>query len=206
MLKEMMDQERKLMTMFRNTMTFCQVYDNPTDFSADYKASGLYDAVNVGASNENLHNSLSDANISVLFYLLIGKYADNPIANASVEIFKQKMFGIIFQYGPTWQKRLDIQDKFRNLTESQILTGTKTVFNHAYNNASLPSAGELSDIPYIDEQQTQATNKAQMSAYNELLSLLETNVTKEFIDRFMVCFNPVVCQTGAVFIDDEEEC
>lgn len=66
---------------------------------------------------------LTSANQTLLYYLLYAKYGNSPIANRDENQFKYKVFGTIFQYGPTWQKRLSIQDTLRGLTEQQLLAG-----------------------------------------------------------------------------------
>ena len=95
-------------------------------------------------------------------------------------------------YGPTWEKRLDIQQKLRNLTDSEIATGAKAVYNSALNPSTAPSTGSSDELPYINSQNTTNYKKSKMDAYAQLWDLLETDVTAEFINRFRVCFKQFV--------------
>ena len=187
-----------------STELFNNVWNNSADFMNDYKTSGLYDAVTVGGVT-NYHNSLTDANINLLFALLYAKYGNTPIANRDLNQFKYKVFSIIFQYGPTWQKDLEIQDKLRNLTEAEIIAGAKTIYNHAYNDATEPATTSLEEINYINEQNTQNYKKSKMAGYSELVMLLHRNVTSDFINQFKICFRKMVSFSPfPVYVEEEE--
>ena len=98
-----------------STMKFTDVWDNSAEFVSDYKSSGLY------VSN----NKISDESATALFYLLYARYGNSPMANRDVNQFQYKIFSVIFQYGPTWEKELDVQSKVRALTDEQIRLGSK---------------------------------------------------------------------------------
>ena len=89
---------------------FTDVYDNADDFVADYKDNGF-------------PTTIKDDSANVLFYLLYSRYGNNTIASSDLTRFKYKMFGTVWQYGPTWEKKLDIQKMLREYTEEQILAG-----------------------------------------------------------------------------------
>jgi hypothetical protein len=78
------------------------------------------------------------------------------------------MFSVIFQYGPTWQKRLDIQAKIRGLTDSDILIGSKAIYNTALNPSTAPSTGSLEELTYINSQNTTNYKKSKLEAYAQL--------------------------------------
>ena len=83
-----------------NTVIFTDVWSSAEDFKAEYSSSALA-------------NAISADNQDVLFYLLYAKYGNSPIANRDITQFKYKVYSIIYQYGHTWEKRLDIQKKLR---------------------------------------------------------------------------------------------
>ena len=62
------------------------------------------------------------------------------------------MFSIIYQYGPTWEKRLDIQKSLRGLTEEDIRGGTRQINNHAWNPGTEPSTATLDELTTTNEQ------------------------------------------------------
>lgn len=93
-----------------NTQLFTDIYSNVNDFLTDYNGIGI-------------PALLQTANVTTLYYLLYGKFGNSPIANLDVNQFKYKLFSIIWQYGPTWEKRLDIQNILRNFTEADLKSG-----------------------------------------------------------------------------------
>lgn len=129
---------------------------------------------------------------STLYYLLYARYGNSTIASSDINQFKFKLLSIIYSYGPTWEKRLDIQDKLRALTEDEIAAGNLTIMNHAYNPSTAPSTNSLEQLTYINEQDTNQTKRAKMDAYAYLWDLLDTDVTTEFINRFQKLFLTIV--------------
>lgn len=97
-----------------NTQLFTDIYSNVNDFLSDYNGIGI-------------PALLQTANVTTLYYLLYGKFGNSPIANLDVNQFKYKLFSIIWQYGPTWEKRLGIQSTLRAFTEADLKSGAQRV-------------------------------------------------------------------------------
>lgn len=100
--------------------------------------------------------------------MLYARYGNSSIANEDVNQFKYKVFSIIFQYGPTWEKRLDIQSKLRNLSDADILAGQKAVYNNALNPGTAPGTSSPEELTYINAQNTTSLKKSKMDAYMQL--------------------------------------
>ena len=176
------------------TVIFTEVWDDVDKFKADLAYSPF--AGCISTSNPD--------NVSLVFYLLYAKYGNSPIANFDIMQFKYKIFSTMFQYGPTWEKRLDIQAKLRNLTEADILLGSKAIYNHANNPSTTPSTATLDELTYIDDQNTTNYKKSKMDAYTQLWALLKTDVTEEFLKKFQKCFKQFVAPSAPlIYVDDE---
>lgn len=91
-----------------DTKIFTDIWNRASEFVYDYKHVGI-------------PTTISDTNATTLFYLLYAKYGNNPIANYDEEQFKYKVFSVIFQYGPTWEKRLSVQETLRGLQLSDLI-------------------------------------------------------------------------------------
>lgn len=177
------------------TKIFTEIFPDYNTFETEYTTSPLKDAI----TNDNLE---------VLYYLLYAKYGNSPIANYDENMFKYKLFGIIWQYGPTWQKRLGIQSILRDLSEKDILTGSKAIYNHAFNPGEISSEGSSTttkqpELQYINDQNVTNYEKSKMDAYMQLWDLLDTDVTSEFINRFAKLFKQFV-RPGALLFEDED--
>ena len=166
-----------------DTKLFCEIFDSATKFVSEYKNSGLYDA-----TSGHLNNSLSNRDATTLFYLLYARYANNPIANLDENQFKYKVWATIFQYGPAWAKKLDIQNKLRELTDDEIRLGSKAIYNHAFNPSTDPSTASLEELTAINEQNTTNFKKSKIEGYMGLWQLVVSDVTNEFIKKFEKLF------------------
>lgn len=109
-----------------DTKLFTEIWDNAEDFVYDY-------------NNVGIPTTITDANATTLFYLIYARYGNNPIANFDEEQFKYKMFSVIFQYGPTWEKRLSIQETLRGLQLSDLVDdgSLHELFSHSGSQNSL---------------------------------------------------------------------
>lgn len=179
-----------------STVLFNDVWEEVNDFAYDYQHIGI-------------PTTISMANVIVLYYLLYARYGNNPIANYDEEQWKYKIFSVIWQYGPSWEKRLDIQAKLRALSEDDLIKGSKAIYNHAYNPNQAPSTSSLEEVEYINDQNTTNYKKSKMEAYAQLWDLIDTDVTAEFLGRFQKCFKQFVAPERPLLyvtpIDEEDE-
>lgn len=187
-----------------STVLFTEIWDNEDDFLADYKDSGLYKDV----------SKITDDSAKTLFFLLYARYGNNPLANRDVNQFKYKVFSIIFQYGPAWEKELAVQKAIRELgmtdTDLQygtgIFAGSKAIYNQALNPQTEPSTGSLNELTYINQQNTTNYKKSPLDGYAILLDLLKKDVTNEFLNRFQKLFKTFVsAEKPLLYVTEEEE-
>lgn len=168
-----------------DTKLFCEVFEEFNDF--------LYYYVNEIDASIKVFNPTTETGLNTLkriYYLLYARYGNNPIANYDETQFIWKLFTIVYQYGPTWAKRLDVQEKLRALTDDQLKEGSKAVFNHAYNPTEIPSGDD--DLSFINEQNRTKYTKSPLEGYAILEELLKTDVTTEFLNKFQRLFKQFV--------------
>lgn len=176
-----------------DTKLFNEIWEDKDSFLNDYSSIGI-------------PTTISAQSINTLYYLLYSKYGNNPIANYDEEQFKYKIFSVIWQYGPTWEKRLEIQQKLRGLTEDDIIKGSKAIYNTALNPSTAPSTATLDELSYINSQNTTNYKKSKMDAYAQLWELLSTDVTAEFLSKFKGCFKQFVKPEKTwIYVTDLEE-
>lgn len=163
------------------TRTFAQIWDSVEDFLADYQAVGI-------------KQTISDETATNLYYLLYARYGNSNIASSDENQFKYKLFSVIFMYGPTWEKRLEVQEKVRSLTEDELRESAKAIYNHAYNPSQAPQTDKTGEhiLDYINDQNVTLHRRSKTDGYALLMSLLETDVTSQFLDRFKKLFITVV--------------
>lgn len=178
---------------FYNTKTFTDIYPDTDTFISDYNSLSF-------------PTTLSESDIMIVYYLLYARYANNPIANWDETQFRYKLFGIIWQFAPTWKKKLDIQSKLRELTDEDISKGTMAIYNSALNPQNEPSTDSLDELTYINSQNTTGYKKSKIDAYSSLWGVLTDDVTETFVRKFSVCFKKFVSPAfPAIFEEDEHE-
>ena len=187
------------MTSQYTTATFNDIWCSAEDFKKDLNESAFKGCMQDGSVEGQKDN------VSLLFYLLYAKYGNTPIANNDITQFKYKVFSVMYQYGPTWEKKTEIQEKLRNLTEAELLAGSKAIYNSALNPSTAPSTQTLEELNYINSQNTTNYKKSKMEAYSLLWEILDSSLTANFVNKFSICFKKFVFPEKPLLFADSDE-
>jgi hypothetical protein len=171
-------------------LKFGEVYNDADTFYTDYTSFGI-------------PTTISEANCKTLFYLLYGKYAASHFVNKNLVQSKLKIFSTIFKYGPTWEKKLEIQAELRALDLADLQEGAKQIVNHANNPNTAPSTTALEELEFIDEQHQTNYKRNKVDAYGSLWNMLATDVTEEFLNRFRNIFAVVTDEQDEYYFTEE---
>ena len=161
------------------TRKFADIWPSADAFIQDYQASAIPQKLKV-------------ADATTLYYLLYARYGNSSIANSDENQFKYKIFSTIYIGGATWAKKQEIQDKLREMTEDDILAGTKAIYNHAFNPQTAPTTNTVDELEYINEQNTTKYKKSKLDGYALLWAILNDGVTETFLREFRYHFLVVV--------------
>ena len=161
------------------TRKFADIWPSADAFIQDYQASAIPQKLKV-------------ADATTLYYLLYARYGNSSIANSDENQFKYKIFSTIYIGGATWAKKQEIQDKLREMTEDEILAGTKAIYNHAFNPQTAPTTNTVDELEYINEQNTTKYKKSKLDGYALLWAILNDGVTERFLREFRYHFLVVV--------------
>lgn len=165
------------------TRTFADIFPSASVFTEEY-ANSQIPLETFGAADS--------ANVSALYYLLYAKYGNSRIASSDETRFKYRLWSIVFSYGPSWAKRVEIQEQIRALTPDQLEAGGSAIYNKALNPDTEPGAGSVNELPFITEQNVTKYKKNAVEAFAAQWEMLATDVTEEFLDRFAVLFLKIV--------------
>lgn len=176
------------------TKIFTEIFENADSFLDGWKASGLYE--------ESL---VADSSVKKLFFLVYSRYGNSAIANLDVSQFMYRVYAIIFQFAPAWEKKLEVQKKLRDLSDEELMKGSKAIYNHAFNPSQEPSTCTLEEISTINDQNTTNYKKSRMEGYAMLMELLENDVTEYILSKFKPLFATFVYTRPDLFITEEEE-
>lgn len=189
---------------YRNR-TFNQIWPDVDDFTSDY------DEFNT----DIIDNSISEQAATTLFYLLSAQYGNSTVASSNEYQFKMKLFSLIFMYGPSWEKRLEIQKSIREMDIEEVRKGGKAIYNSALNPAQPVAAGQgapagegtntLDELTYINQQNTTNYKKSLPEAYAIMWDMIRADVTKDFLTKFKNLFLKVVTpELPLWYVSDKE--
>ena len=205
-----------LMKPMYDTNLFCEIWDSSDSFLADYNNTGT-------EFTNQVPPVISQQNALMTYLLLFSRYGNNPIANYDVNQFKNKIFTIIWQYGPAWEKRLSMQEDIRNLTLQEIIQGTKTdwssegtqsqnnsgtdttINNHAFNPSTAPTTQTTNELDYIDQQQVaKGSNTSTISGTDSQTT--GQVVTKSKMDAYAQLWDLVATDVTNDYISKFKNC
>lgn len=170
------------LNLFSNyiTPTFADVFPDFQTFHNDYSTLGIPPTLK---EEDALHT---------LYCLLYSKYGNSTIVLTDINQFKFQLFSLIFQHGANWEKKLDLQNKIRNLSDEELLKSSQQVVNHALNPQTAPTTDSLEALPYVNQQTTSGYRKNKVDAYAYLYTLLQDDVTEDFLNKFKSLFIAIV--------------
>lgn len=130
--------------------------------------------------------------LDVVFALLYARFGNSHISFSDENQFRYNIFSTLYSYGPTWAKKAKVQEELRGLTSDQLREGAFAIYNSAMNPNTLPSTETLTELPFINNQNTTRHKKGKMDGYALLLSLLDDDITKDFTDKFKRFFIQII--------------
>lgn len=159
------------------TRTFSEIFPSYESFETDYNAIPFGYTFN------------KPTTLKTAYYLLIANYANSHIASSDENQFKIKVMATLFQYGLTWEKRLELQEKFRNITDEQLREGALQIYNNA-NNPDVSVNTNIDDgiLPFVSNQNTAKHKKGFLESYTMLDALLRSDLNRDFIVKFKPLF------------------
>ena len=151
---------------------------------------------------------IAQANIDVdlVFYLLYARYGNSHISFSDENQFVYNVFSTIMMYGPTWAKRLAIQEELHkmDLENGDLFLGSKAIYNHSYNPGTAPSTSTLDELLTINEQNTTNYKKSKIEGLANLSALLTTDITEDFLVKFRKLFIKVLAADEPLLYVSEE--
>lgn len=180
------------MRQMYETKLFCEIYESVNDFVYDYNNIGIPKIISVD-------------NCSLLYYLMFARHGNDPIANYDENQFKMKLWTMVWQYGPMWEKKIALQTELRGLTTDQLREGAESIANHASNPNTEPSTNAYSPLPYIDSQNAVKGKISPIDAYAKIWNMLEADATDEFLENFDKLFKKFVKPGTYLYVEDEDD-
>lgn len=175
-----------------NTLTFADVWDNPTSFRDDITSCGM-------TMDDHLSEQLTN-----LYFLLYARYGNKHFANMDINQSKYKVFSTIWMYGPSWAKEVELQQQLRDLTDEELAAGNVTLNNTVLNEGTTV-ADPTKMLDHLNDQRASVTQRGRIERINSVLMLLKTDVTAEFLDRFKPIFAIVTTPANELVYEVDDD-
>lgn len=144
---------------------------------------------------------MSNGSVKTLYYLLFARYGSTHINSDYPEQWKMKIMATIFKYGPTWSKRLELQDKIRAMSDNDIVKGDIAIYNNALNPDTEPTTETWDTLKGINGQNTTLRKRGKLESYALVDNLLQTDVTEDFLSKFKKFFNLIASPQRTLLYD-----
>lgn len=183
------------------TRTFSNIFPTVSDFTTFYANCGVPQVLFVSVSPDTTYNKYD---INAIYFLLISYYANSHIKSSDENRFKLQLMSIIYEAGPAWQREMVLQEKMMKLSDDDVLRGAKAIYNHAMHPDTAPSTGSLTELTYIDDQNTTNWQKEKARGYAEAMSYLDPNICSRFMAKFKKLFLTVLYPDAPLLYETEE--
>ena len=95
---------------FFDNITFSEMWETSESFVNTYKQVGFPQTFEGG-------NYVTDDDLTLIWLLLIGRFADSTIKPFNTYgAFQVRFMSRVWQHTPAWKKKLDIQNKLRSMS------------------------------------------------------------------------------------------
>ena len=168
----------------QRTRTFAEIYPTADDFKAAYDSNPFATATNI-----------NDSEITKIYYLLYANYGNSSICSSDEYRFELKLFSTIYQYGPIYIQKKIIQEKIVDTPYNDFKAGGKVIYNTALNPNVAPSTDTLTELPYINNQNTNNYVKSDAESMQIKWDLMNDNLESEFLAKFKPLFLKIVNPT-----------
>ena len=190
------------------TRKFSDIYPTFDSFQTAWNDT-VFSQQETELSQHISEDSSNDApqNLLLIYQLLLARYANSTIASSDENRFSLQCMATIFQYAPTWLKRLEIQETLQkmDLTSDAFLKGSSVVTNVSLNPSEDPATDTLDPLSTVNQQTVTGQKRDKFKALAILEELLRTDVTGEFLNRFRPLFRKIGSPQRPLFYLTTEE-
>lgn len=127
-----------------------------------------------------------------VFWLLYARYGNSHIASSDENRFLAQLHSIMYEYGPTWERKRKLQQELLRLSLQNAREGNRLISNRAENPSSQPSTVDTDELNFVNSQNVNKNMRSPLEAATLLSAVLDDSITKEFVDKFKPLFLTIV--------------
>ena len=179
---------------YQRTRTFAEIYPTFDDFKTAYANNPFATATNI-----------SDSSVQNIYYLLLSNYGNSSICSSDEYRFELKLFSLIYQYGPVYIEKKSLQGHILDTPWDGFKVGGKVIYNNALNPNVAPTTNTLTELPFINNQNTNNYVKSDAESIQIKWELLDDKLETEFLAKFKSLFLKIVNPTVPMWYPQEYE-
>lgn len=189
------------------TRSFADIFPNFETFQAAWSATTF--SQQAVALDQNIPEKEGVSNLRLIYELLLARYANSTIASSDENRFTLQCMSLVFQHGPAWIKRLEVQHTLHemDLDSQEFLHGSAQIFNSSLNPSEVSetsSTDSFKTLSTINQQNVNLQKRDKFKALAILDELLRTDITAIFLDKFRSLFRTIVSPQRPLFYTTEE--
>ena len=165
------------------TQTLSDIYPTYEKFESDYSSIGLE---KIPFKDQSF--------LRHIYLVLMAEYMSSPIASLSVDQFRLKLMNLVTSYGPEFERLIQVQQDLLSMDITELTKSAEAVYNSAFN-PSKPLDTVDGRVLTVNQQNTTTHHRSKLDAYQYLMSLVNSDITRNFTSRFSKLF-AVVLQTN----------
>lgn len=175
------------------TQTLADIFPKFADVRSFYNETGLPDRF----------LDYEDFTFQTAYFMIMAEFASAHIKSSSIDLFKLRFCKLIFEHVPVWQREMYFQNKLLQMSDDELLAGSKAIHNHASHPGSVPSTASLEALSYIDAQTATNYVKNAPEAINEHIYAINYNPTDRLLDAFRGLFTDVLYASDTHYYVEE---
>lgn len=150
-----------------------------------------------------LKPDVTDQTVATTLYMLMGRYGDSPVLGYEDEgRWKLRFFTVYMSETPDWEVKTDIQKAVREMSADDIAKGDLNIFNAALNPNTDPSDTELTELTYINSQNTSRRTLNKLDALLSKADALDSSINDRYLNKFSKLFSRFVLTSPTYLYDN----
>lgn len=131
--------------------------------------------------------------------VLMGRYGSSHIRYSNPTQFKFAFFGLNKEAQEKMRAKLKVNERLRNLTEEEALSGDEIITNVATNPDTAPSMDVYEPLPYVSNQTGQKETRGKVAALYNWKHSLGGQAYNEWLDTFRALFRVILQEEVDVY-------
>lgn len=185
--------------------TLKEIWNSPVDFWEEFSETLLGREISPQPPEdptEEYNPEIEPKVVQKYFFMIYAKYANSTIVGSDEDQWKDRFFLTFYEFAPAYQQKYKVQKRLRTMSEEDMLKGAIQKTTHGFNPSTDITGNTDTEITTVNDQNLLKYTKGTLDGYNNLLELLKSDVTDQFVSKFKPLFIKVPLRN---YWEDDDE-